>query len=567
MRMATASPKNLSGDKTGDDGDEDRVAADAEARQLPDRVLRDRLQRVQAALDKGICSKLPDGGRKLHLWGDAAHRELKRRQTTLEAPRSPRGKGEAPVPDDDGCKRVGQLRVAESDVLVLYVPLDVENLSLCATSSGINQITSSGESNISHVTTKDFRSAFGAGINISRLEISRSPDEPNALIQDDGKLYEEEFCKPSYQQTNLSQKELCLEFSNNMEVISADAVSEDIGHNSKGKPPATRSRKRKGAAPVRYSLRLKPKKEEVVLLDGDTHLPKSSEETSSNRDAMKLYYPSRAHPNSIEISTDDIRCLQPESFLSSPIMNFYIMYLQGPMSSVIRPRGGYHIFNTYFFNKLEALTSKEDKTAYFLKLRRWWKGVNIFQKAYILLPVHAEMHWSLVIVCMPAKEDETGPIILHLDSLKFHSSRLIFSVVTRFLKEEWNYLNQKNSLAEFPLREMVWRNLPRKIVKKTVEVPQQENDYDCGLFVLYYIQRFIQEAPERFQKKDIDMFSKGWFRPEEPSQLRHEISRLLQSCKEAEFQNNAAEKKAENSKTGDAAATAVLASIEVEGSD
>jgi len=279
----------------------------------------------------------------------------------------------------------------------------------------------------------------------------------------------------------------------------------------------------------------------VVLLDGDTPHPDSAEGTSNNRDAKKLYYPSREHPNSVEISSDDIRCLQPESLLTSPIMNFYIMYLQGPLSPISRPRGEYHIFNTYFFSKLEAMTSKEDKTTYFLKLRRWWKGVDIFEKAYMLLPVHAETHWSLVIICMPTKEDQAGPIILHLDSLKFHSSRLIFSVVSRFLKEEWNYLKENVSSSESPLRETVWKNFPRKIEKKTIEVPQQENDYDCGLFVLYYMQRFIQEAPKRLQKKDLSMFGKRWFRPEEPSQLRDEIRHLLQKCREADPKSYATE--------------------------
>nr|CAB3470490.1 unnamed protein product [Digitaria exilis] len=187
--------------------------------------------------------------------------------------------------------------------------------------------------------------------------------------------------------------------------------------------------------------------EEVVLLDGDTPHPESAEEASNNQDAKKLYYPSREHPNSIEISSDDIRCLQPESLLSSPIMNFYIMYLQGPMSLIVRPRGEYHIFNTYFFSKLEAMTSK-----------------TCYSKSSRL-----GTHWSLVIVCMPTKDDQTGPIILHLDSLKFHNSRLIFSVVCRFLKEEWNYLNENGSSAECPLHETVWKNLPRKIEKKPVE--------------------------------------------------------------------------------------------------
>ncbi|KAK3129150.1 hypothetical protein QOZ80_6BG0472430 [Eleusine coracana subsp. coracana] len=236
-----------------------------------------------------------------------------------------------------------------------------------------------------------------------------------------------------------------------------------------------------------------------------------------------------------------MKCLEPESLLSSPIMNFYIMYLQGATSSTVRPRAEYHIFNTYFFSKLEALTSKDDKTTYFLKLRRWWKGIDIFQKAYILLPVHADAHWSLVIICMPAKDDQTGPIILHLDSLKFHSSRLIFNVVSRFLKEEWSYLNKSISSTESPLQEKVWKNLPRKIENKKVEVPQQENDYDCGVFVLYNMQRFIQEAPKRLHKKDLSMFGKRWFKPEEPSKLRLEIRRLILSFGEAEPKNDAIE--------------------------
>ncbi|VAI85644.1 unnamed protein product [Triticum turgidum subsp. durum] len=182
---------------------------------------------------------------------------------------------------------------------------------------------------------------------------------------------------------------------------------------------------------------------------------------------------------------------------------------------------------SYIFNPFCFLIVKVDKPSYFLNLRRWWKGIDIFQKPYILFPVHADTHWSLVIICMPAKEDQSGPIILHLDSLKFHNSRLIFSVVERFLKQEWNYLKDNGSLAECPIRETVWKNLPRKIEKKPIAVPQQENEFDCGLFVLYYMQRFIEEAPERLHKKDLSMFGKTWFQPEEASALRKKMQILL----------------------------------------
>lgn len=33
------------------------------------------------------------------------------------------------------------------------------------------------------------------------------------------------------------------------------------------------------------------------------------------------------------------------------------------------------------------------------------------------------------------------------------------------------------------------------------QVPQQKNEYDCGLFVLYFMEKFIEDAPERFRRK------------------------------------------------------------------
>jgi Ulp1 family protease len=39
----------------------------------------------------------------------------------------------------------------------------------------------------------------------------------------------------------------------------------------------------------------------------------------------------------------------------------------------------------------------------------------------------------------------------------------------------------------------------------TCQVPRQHNDYDCGLFMLYYIDRFILEAPERLTKEGLGM--------------------------------------------------------------
>ncbi|CAK9137778.1 unnamed protein product [Ilex paraguariensis] len=243
----------------------------------------------------------------------------------------------------------------------------------------------------------------------------------------------------------------------------------------------------------------------------------------------KIYYPSRDDPESVEIFYSDMECLAPEAYLSSTIMNFYIRYLQQSTSPQNTIGRDYHFFNTYFYRKLKeaVLKKRSDQENSFEKFRRWWKGVNIFEKSYILLPIHDDLHWSLVIICIPYKEDEAGPILLHLDSLGLHCSKSIFENIKSFLRLEWNCLNRGEAPSDPPIADKIWKNLPRRIDEKTIEVPRQRNDYDCGMFVLFFMERFIQEAPERLKKKDIAMFGKHWFGPEEPSRLRKKIRDLL----------------------------------------
>ncbi|CAI9775389.1 unnamed protein product [Fraxinus pennsylvanica] len=233
-------------------------------------------------------------------------------------------------------------------------------------------------------------------------------------------------------------------------------------------------------------------------------------------------------PESVEFYYSDMECLAPQSYLSSDIMNYYIRYLQKPASSTDTERHKYHFFNTYFYEKLkqDVLRKNELETS-FLKFRRWWKGVNIFEKAYIFLPIHEDLHWSLVIICIPDKEDESGPILLHLDSLKLHSSKSIFNNIRSFLIEEWKFLRQGESKSQLLIADKIWQKLSRRIDEKIIEVPQQQNDYDCGLFVLYFMERFLEDAPERLKKKDLTMFGRRWFKPQEASSLRRKIRILL----------------------------------------
>ncbi|XP_016477477.1 ubiquitin-like-specific protease 1D isoform X4 [Nicotiana tabacum] len=298
--------------------------------------------------------------------------------------------------------------------------------------------------------------------------------------------------------------------------------------------------------------------EAVVLVDEEepdaNKAAERMDEVVECRNATKVYYPSRVDPESVEICCSDMESLAPEAYLSSTIMNFYIRYLQKTKAhaDVVE----YHFFNTYFYKKLkEAVLSKvktmqshdsccecclsrfhqislNEKEASFFKLRRWWKGVNIFEKAYIFLPIHEDLHWSLVIICIPDKEDKLGPSLLHLDSLGLHCSKSLFGTIRKFLEQEWKFLRQ-GEVSTLPFSDKIWENLPRRIDENVIPVPQQRNEYDCGLFVLFFMERFMEEVHGRLKKKDFVMFGRRWFKPEEASRLRMKIHNILKE----EFKN------------------------------
>ncbi|KAJ9554411.1 hypothetical protein OSB04_018456 [Centaurea solstitialis] len=269
-------------------------------------------------------------------------------------------------------------------------------------------------------------------------------------------------------------------------------------------------------------LRLRPLST-YRLVDEEEEEPEHAEKLDDCMKDVKVCYPSRDDQDSVEVTYKDMACLAPEACLSSAIMNFYIRYLH-QLTSSENKRSNHHFFNTYFYNKLQKLSYREDS---FLKFRKWWKCVNIFEKAYILLPIHEKAHWSLGIICLPTKEDELGPIVLHLDSLGLHDSSSIFDNIRRFVKEEWNYLRSSQDRSDLPIADEIWEDLEYRIEDRRIPVPQQRNTYDCGLFVLFYIERFIKEAPERMTKEHLSMFNKQWFHPNEASNLRVRIHNLL----------------------------------------
>ncbi|KAL3515485.1 hypothetical protein ACH5RR_022387 [Cinchona calisaya] len=244
-----------------------------------------------------------------------------------------------------------------------------------------------------------------------------------------------------------------------------------------------------------------------------------------------VIYP-QGDPDAVSLSKKDIELLQPATFINDTIIDFYIKYLEQSIKPDEKHR--FHFFNSFFFRKLVDLdkdrsTACEGRAA-FQRVRKWTKKVNLFEKDYLFIPVNFSLHWSLIVVCHPGEvayyRDEVVeksskvPCVLHMDSIRgIH--RGLKNLFQTYLLEEWR--ERHNDLFEDVSTNFL--SLPYI----SLELPQQENSFDCGLFVLYYVERFLQQAPANFSplNEASNFLNKEWFQPAEASSRRDFIKKLM----------------------------------------
>ncbi|XP_019059259.1 PREDICTED: probable ubiquitin-like-specific protease 2B isoform X2 [Tarenaya hassleriana] len=246
-----------------------------------------------------------------------------------------------------------------------------------------------------------------------------------------------------------------------------------------------------------------------------------------------VIYP-KGDPDAVSICKRDVDLLQPETFVNDTIVDFYIKYLKNRIQPEEMHR--YHFFNSFFFRKLADLdkdpSSIADGKAAFQRVRKWTRKVDIFAKDFIFIPVNFNLHWSLIVLCHPGEvahyeeldldNSRKVPCILHMDSIRGSHAGLK-NLVQSYLCEEW-----KERHKETP-DDISSKFLNLRFV--SLELPQQENSFDCGLFLLHYLELFLAEAPHDFNLFTISRASNflylNWFPPAEASLKRTLIQKLI----------------------------------------
>uniref|UniRef100_A0A3P8WKF9 Sentrin-specific protease 5-like n=1 Tax=Cynoglossus semilaevis TaxID=244447 RepID=A0A3P8WKF9_CYNSE len=107
--------------------------------------------------------------------------------------------------------------------------------------------------------------------------------------------------------------------------------------------------------------------------------------------------------NKHNLSLEDLSTLEEQNWLNDQIINMY--------GELIMEATGHkvHFFNSFFHKQLVAKG--------YDGCERWTKKVDLFSKWLLLIPIHLEIHWSLVTVTMATKTisyyDSQGIVFRH----------------------------------------------------------------------------------------------------------------------------------------------------------
>ena len=154
---------------------------------------------------------------------------------------------------------------------------------------------------------------------------------------------------------------------------------------------------------------------------------------------------------------NDITTLREEVKLNDAIIEFYLMLLMAH-------NGNVYCFNSFFYKALN-----KDFEYNYDKVSQWGKRVQLFRKHLILIPVHRNDHWTLIVVVLG-----NPGTIAYCDSL-LGDGTADAQAMKQYLTDEWHsqYGTEKPS--------------PKFVILGTdMTSPTQTNGIDCGVFLCFF---------------------------------------------------------------------------------
>ncbi|KAI8318869.1 cysteine proteinase, partial [Martensiomyces pterosporus] len=152
-----------------------------------------------------------------------------------------------------------------------------------------------------------------------------------------------------------------------------------------------------------------------------------------------------------EVRNSDFESLKPEGWLTGEIINFYWTYLERREFRTEPSILFLGTYTAYRISNAENATITDNISAQLSE--------ELSHRQVILIPLNHRSHWSLLVYCRLTKT------FYHYDSISKHNRNFAERAVGRFLR----VLEPRAKDGFF---------------FKAMQTPQQNNDFDCGIYVL-----------------------------------------------------------------------------------
>ncbi len=260
--------------------------------------------------------------------------------------------------------------------------------------------------------------------------------------------------------------------------------------------------------------------------------------------------------NAITIWEEDRACLAPGEWLNDNVMEFYARYVYLKLAQD-NVRDEVHLMNTHFFSTMdnkwieeeekEITNQAESQYRVFATVRSWTNAVDVFGKRYIIVPIYKDKHWSVAIIAFvspvvdaaqtPSTQRQPPKATVYLlDSLRKtgHDAKRTKALLKLWLNHEW----AKNGVASAGKHSAfeVTDDMFSDCVRMSLEVPQQPDGVNCGVYALNNIEQFLVRYHEI---PDEGLFAEFFLKPDSPTyrtKLIALIGKLTQEeAEEVEF--------------------------------
>lgn len=183
----------------------------------------------------------------------------------------------------------------------------------------------------------------------------------------------------------------------------------------------------------------------------------------------------------LTITKEDIQTLRPFKWLNDMVINFYMeLLVERSKQNENLPK--VYSMNTYFFKSLMERG--------YVAVQRWTRKVDIFAYDVILVPVNEdEIHWCL------------AAIDLKQESIKYYDSMGSLDGIVPYILRD--YL-----LAESLNKKKKTLNMENWQMENVQNIPQQEFEGDCGVFMCVYSEMLSCNKPFSFTHEDVRYYRK-----------------------------------------------------------